>query len=356
MMNLVSNINKYLLQKFSVSARRWLVELLRERGRSSICFAMPNLRRSTRVQRSAAAAERKPGSRRKVTEVPKVVGESGRKEEVLEGRTVQLSVSKVREEARVIVACIDEEIAGIKKLLSQKEMAEGAPSTSGPSIKNIRTEEDGTFGCPLCRSSFERLKKLREHRSAHVNSSVLMECAVCQAGFSGAVALRKHLEAGHESSHVFNCSKCGTSFATPDEISIHVKTTHTEGDESILCNICGVDFQTFDQYMFHMNTHQKQRGRPRSKDAVKFSDDLEGGDSEKELKMGTVRQRKCRIKRRKLRLELEYQLHIATHRQLELEGEFVRLKGRIKLWRQWLITNGLAEEAPLELIVLPLPV
>ena len=312
------------------------------------------------MQRSAAAAKRKPGSRRKVTEVSKVDGESGRNKEGLEGRTVdksvQLSVSEVREEARVIVACIDEEIAGIKKLLSQKEIAEGAPSTSDPSIKNIRTEEDGTFGCPLCRFSSERLKKLREHRSAHVNSSVLMECAVCQAGFSGAVALRKHLEAGHESSHVFNCSKCGTSFATPDEVSIHLKTTHTEGDESILCNICGVDFQTFDEYMFHLNTHQKQRGRPRSKDAVKFSDDLEGGGSEKELKMATVRQRKCRTKRRKLKLEQEYQLHIATHRQLELEGEFVRLKGRVKLWRQWLITNGLAEEDPLELIVLPLSV
>ena len=312
------------------------------------------------MQRSAAAAKRKPGSRRKVTEVSKVDGESGRNKEGLEGRTVdksvQLSVSEVREEARVIVACIDEEIAGIKKLLSQKEIAEGAPSTSDPSIKNIRTEEDGTFGCPLCRFSSERLKKLREHRSAHVNSSVLMECAVCQAGFSGAVALRKHLEAGHESPHVFNCSKCGTSFATPDEVSIHLKTTHTEGDESILCNICGVDFQTFEEYMFHLNTHQKQRGRPRSKDAVKFSDDLEGGGSEKELKMATVRQRKCRTKRRKLKLEQEYQLHIATHRQLELEGEFVRLKGRVKLWRQWLITNGLAEEDPLELIVLPLSV
>ena len=249
-----------------------------------------------------------------------------RGEEVLEhslGWSTIDSISK--EEARIIVTCIEQEEVVINDLMS---------GSSG----NSEVQEG--VAC--------RVEQLEDDENGY------LDCMVCGCLFSSATLLRNHLAKGHYGDETFQCRKCGNFFSTLDEVRDHVRGAQARGDQHLLCNLCGVELGGVNSLSLHMRRHRKnQSGRIRrsepNAEEIGEPGPSSSKNSEEEMKKKTALNSKlAKQRRRKIVLAAEYQRLALLKRNFELDGELFRMSARVALWRQQAkdaeLINGISED------------
>lgn len=246
------------------------------------------------------------------------------------------SISK--EEARIIVTCIEQEEVVISRLLTGSSGNSGDRGKTACCVEQVEHDESGYFGCSFCGKKEKSLELLREHQVVHSNQGSLFTCNTCGCRFANDILLQKHLAKGHTGDELFQCRKCGSFFSTIDEVSDHVKKAQAGGDQHLLCNICEEDFRCIDSFLQHMTNHRKNqsgRSRKRVPDAEKIG---EAGPSSS----NTLHEKRLRAivsnrsKRRKLKFEIaaDYQRMALLKQNFEMDGELFRISTRVALWRQ----------------------
>lgn len=135
------------------------------------------------------------------------------------------------------------------------------------SISHIK-EEDETYTCDMCESTFDQLCSLTQHKRTHSDEK-LFKCDICKSAYFTQIdRLNQHkrIHSG-KSSAVFNqtlslklqykCDICDTGFSQMKDLIEH-KRIHI-----FQCDVCGKGFSTFKQFKIHKRYHSDESYEPR---------------------------------------------------------------------------------------------
>lgn len=88
----------------------------------------------------------------------------------------------------------------------------------------------------------------------------LFQCDICHTSLSNIMDFINH-KRSHPNDNPFECSKCSKKFPTSSTLNLHIKTDHSNDDETMefKCNICNKRFATNRNLESHKLNHQQQQ-------------------------------------------------------------------------------------------------
>ncbi|XP_071058334.1 zinc finger protein Xfin-like [Pseudochaenichthys georgianus] len=101
-----------------------------------------------------------------------------------------------------------------------------------------RSAGEKTFGCSVCKKSFNRRGLLMAHMRIHTGEKPF-SCSVCMKSFKQTGHLMAHMRI-HTGEKQFSCSVCEKSFAQRGDLKGHIRI-HT-GEKPFSCSVCGKRF------------------------------------------------------------------------------------------------------------------
>ena len=127
---------------------------------------------------------------------------------------------------------------------------------TGNDSKDLQNE--GTFDCPDCSTTFTHLQNLKRHRKSNQARS---NCKLCTMTFCTVKSLTKHMISTHnqveQEKRSFQCKDCLVTFKEAQHLKRHMKAAQNGIQRN--CKQCNQDFCTTPQYRVHMaNKHPEE--------------------------------------------------------------------------------------------------
>ncbi|XP_071058333.1 gastrula zinc finger protein xFG20-1-like [Pseudochaenichthys georgianus] len=118
-----------------------------------------------------------------------------------------------------------------------------------------RSAGEKTFGCSVCKKSFNRREHLMAHMRIHTGEKPF-SCSVCKRSFAQSSALKGHIRI-HTGEKPFSCSVCMKSFKQRGHLMAHMRI-HT-GVKQFICSVCEKSFAHKVALKCHMRIHTGEK-------------------------------------------------------------------------------------------------
>lgn len=184
------------------------------------------------------------------------LGEEGEfvDEEILDN-SIQLNESvenleETTETSSQIVFEINEPTDAVDFILQNfQDMAKHPPKPRQPATFSQRHQ------CEVCNKSFQRKSNLVDHLRLHANVK-MFSCELCDASFVQSGNLKSHIRI-HTKEKPYTCSECGRGFSQSSALKTHMRS-HTNTRDYI-CEICKKGFTNKSDLSKHKITHTDLR-------------------------------------------------------------------------------------------------